>query len=169
MASPRSESGILLPRSSPSGPGELAKQMRQAFGGYPHSIVSDGNLHVDAFLHGGHPDSGPLRRGPGRIRKEVAQHLGDAAPVRQHPGEIRRKVDLDASPVPSAQKRVPGPVHQDGHIGRFGGDRQRACLSVRSEALSSDSPQTRSTVLIHFNPSQAGRLRLSGLHPPRPN
>ena len=55
--------------------GELPEQVRQPLGGYPSALVRDGDRHVVALPHGGHPDGRRLVGVPGRVGEEVVQHL----------------------------------------------------------------------------------------------
>ena len=100
-------------------PGELAEQVRQALGGDASALVGYRHRDVDPLPHGGHPDDGRLRRVPGRVDQQVAQHLRHAQPVGHDPGQVRRKVDLDVVLAPAAAEAVAGLADQYGHVGRF--------------------------------------------------
>ena len=111
--------------------GELPKQVRQPLGGYPSALVRDGDSHVVALPHGGHPDGRRLVRVPGRVGEEVVQHLDDAPAVRHDQRQLRREVDAEVVPAPSTLEPAPGLVHQGRHLRRRGGDRQLARLDAR--------------------------------------
>ena len=72
-------------------------------------------------------DSGECREA---LAKRVVQDLDDARGVGHHPGQVSRQVDLDGGPAAAAQERVPGLVHQVGHLRGLGGDRQGAGLDA---------------------------------------
>ena len=64
------------------------------------------------------------------LAEQVAEHLHHSLPVRHDPGQVRRKVDVNLMPAPAAAEAVAGLGHQEGHVRRFGRDRQRARLNA---------------------------------------
>ena len=61
---------------------------------------------------------------PGRVGQEVVQHLHDAPPVGHHRRQVRGEVDRDVLPRAAAHEGAARPVHQDGHLGGLGRDRE---------------------------------------------
>ena len=85
--------------------GELPEPVRQEVRRHAPALVGDGERDVDALLHRRHTDGGPLGV-PGRVGKQVAQHLDDAAPVSHDRGQVRRQVDVKVAPLSAAQERA---------------------------------------------------------------
>ena len=112
------------------GGGELTEQVRQLFCGQALALVGDTHGHVEVLPDGGHLDGGGLRRVPGGVGQQVAQHLDDAPSVRHHKRQVRRQVDVEVVPTPSGQEDVSGPVHHGRDFGGFGSDLQPAGLDV---------------------------------------
>ena len=53
-------------------------------------------------------------------------------------GQVGREVDVERVPASGAQEGVPGPVHQDCDLHRFGADRQRARFDARHVQQAAD-------------------------------
>ena len=124
---------------------------------------------MDAVAHRVDLDGGRLGSVPGRVGQQVVQHLDDAPPVCHHQGQVRRQVDVDGLPAAAAQERGPGLIHQGGHRGRFGVDRQRAGVEasriqqvadqvVHLIGLCVDDPEE----LPHLRPVQGPRAAQHG-------
>ena len=118
-------SGPTRPIRAP-GAGVLAEQVRQLLGRHAPALVGYRHRNVDAVAHRSNVDGGRLGSVPGRVRKEVVEHLDDPTLVRQHPGQIQRQVDADGLPAAAVHERGPGLLHQGGHLHGLGVDRQRA-------------------------------------------
>ena len=111
-------------------PGELPKQVGQAFRQDAPAVVGYRHGHMDPILRGAHPDGGRLRRVSGRVGDQVAQHLDHAWPVSHHPGNVRRQFDVDMVTASAATEGIPGIVHKRGNIRRSGRNRKRTRLDA---------------------------------------
>ena len=83
---------------------------------------------------------------PGRVREQVAEHLGDALGVGHRPRQVGPEVDEDGVPAATGQERGAGPVDERGNIRGLGRDGERSRLDapcieqVRNEPRPKSSP-----------------------------
>ena len=119
----------------------LPEQVRPPLGRHPAPLVGDRHGDVRVLAHVRHPDRGRLGRVPRGVRQEFVEHLHDAVAVGHHGGQPRRQVDEDGVPAAAAQEGAARPVDQRGHLGGFGGDRERARLDAPGIEQVADEPR----------------------------
>ena len=144
-------------------PGVLVEQARQHLRRHAPALVRDGDRHVKPVARRVDADGGGRGRAAGRVRDEVVQHLDDARLVRHHPRQVRRQVDLERVPAPAAEERVARLIHQDGHLGGPGLERQRAGVDASGVQQVAEQPVHAVGLLVDDAEELAGLGRLQ--HP----
>ena len=112
------------------GAGVPVEEEGQPLGRDPPALVGDRDRDVDAVACGRDPDRRGLRRVPGGVGEEVAQHLGDAPAVGHHPGQVGRQVDEHGVAAAAREEGGSGPVHQHRDLRGLGRDREGARLDA---------------------------------------
>ena len=118
----------------------LAKELRQHLRRHAAAVVANRQRHVAAVRCGGHVDGGRLRRVPGGVGQQVAEHLYDALAVGHHRRQPVRQVDGNRVPGAAGVERGARRLDQNGHAHRLRRDRQRARLDAPCIEEVADQP-----------------------------
>ncbi len=94
------------------------------------TLVRDGERDAGALARPLDTDRRRGRRVPGRVREQVAEHLGDALGVGHRPRQVGPEVDEDGVPAATGQERGAGPVDERGNIRGLGRDGERSRLDA---------------------------------------